>query len=184
MSDLIEGWKIVRPDGTTHQGYAWPLVNARAGQSPVRVDADPKGREFTIADECPQFEGDGLCLAETAAAASSGGIRLAECVGLIVHYRADDVLARGDGKIRVKGCTVVDIWSPLDVIRAGLATDLRNANLQGANMWGANLRNVDLRRADLRAANLQYACLQGAVCSSATLWPNGFDPDKRGVIRG
>ncbi len=159
---LLTGWKIVRPDGTTHGGYAWPLVNAAAGQKPVKVVADPGDLAFTTGDPCPQFPGDGLCLAETAQAASSGGIRLSECVGLHVTYREADILGQGDGKTRVSRCTVVGIWSPLDVIR-------KAGPLKEAGMWDADLRYADLRYADLRYANLRYANLRDANLRDADL---------------
>ena len=172
---LLTGWKIVRPDGTTHGGYAWPLVNAKAGQKPVVVKADPAGQPFTVGGPCPQFPGDGLCLAETARAASSGDISLSECVGLHVTYRKADILGQGDGKTRVSRCTVVGIWSPLDVIRNAGA-------LKEAGMWGANLRGANLRGANLRSANLEYANLRDARANGYTQWPSGLDHAAAGVV--
>jgi hypothetical protein len=94
---VIEGFKFVRKDGTTHNGYQWPLPT---NGKPVKVRADPGDREFTTLDPCPQFPGDGLCVALTAHAASSGGVKAAEAIGLWLTYKPSDILAQGDGKCR------------------------------------------------------------------------------------
>ncbi len=163
-SDVIRGFKITRTDGTTRNGYRWPLP--MPGER-VRVEAtDPTEHD----DPCPRHEGDGLCVALTARAASSGGIGLASCIGLELEYSADDVLAEWDGKCRVSAVEVVGIFDVLAVIRSGLAADLRGANLWGANLGDANLRGADLWDADLRGANLWDANLRGAILEDANLW--------------
>ena len=70
--------------------------------------------------------------------------------------------------------------------------NLRGANLGDANLWDANLGDAylggaylgdtNLGDAYLRDANLGDANLWDAVASRATLWPEGFDPDARGVV--
>ena len=76
--------------------------------------------------------------------------------------------------------------------------DLKGARLQGANLkraflkWadlkGADLKGVDLQeawlqRANLKGANLQGADLQGAGYNDATRFPQGFNPEERGMVR-
>jgi hypothetical protein len=68
--------------------------------------------------------------------------------------------------------------------------DLRQANLQDAQLPEADLRGAYLQGANLQGANLQGARLEGADLNSAiedasTIWPDGFDADRRrdaGVI--
>ena len=85
-----------------------------------------------------------------------------------------------------------------------VGADLRNAHLYSANLTEAELLHANLRRAHmehavLENANLQFAHLQGANLSWATTlsnavlsgaeysdetkFPNGFDPDKAGMIK-
>ncbi len=60
--------------------------------------------------------------------------------------------------------------------------NLRSANLRSANLSGANLSSVDLRGADLRGADLRGVNLYGARYSQGTLFPDGFDPTKAGMV--
>jgi hypothetical protein len=173
---MIEGFKFVRKDGTTHNGYRWPLP--MPGKS-IRVKADPIGREFTTVDPCPQFEGDGLCVALTAQAASSGGIKASEAIGLWLTYRKSDILAQGDGKVRVKACTVTGIFDVTEWVR----TMCRGANLSGANLYGADLSGADLSGAYLSGAYLSGADLSGANLSGAYGRDDWHALVARGAIR-
>ncbi len=61
---------------------------------------------------------------------------------------------------------------------------LTNAHLREADLQDADLRQASLCGADLRGANLHGARLEGADLSSAmedssTIWPEGFDTDRR-----
>jgi hypothetical protein len=157
-----QGFKITRTDGTTHNGYRWPLP--MPGER-IRVEATQPTEHD---DPCPQHEGDGLCVALTAKAASSGGIRLASCIGLLLEYDDADILAEGGGKVRVRAVDVTGIFDVLTIIKAGLTKDLTGANLLGANLTGAYLT-----RADLLGANLLWAYLTGADITGANLlWAN------------
>ena len=142
---IIEGFKFVRKDGTTHNGHQWPLPT---NGKPVRVKADPGGREFTTVDPCPQFAGDGLCVALTAQAASSGGVKASEAIGLWLTYRDTDILAQGDGKCRVKAVAVTGIFD----VTAWVRSMCSGANLYRADLSGANLYWADLSRANLSGA--------------------------------
>jgi hypothetical protein len=159
-----QGFKITRTDGTTHNGYRWPLP--MPGQR-IRVEATHPTKHN---DPCPQHEGDGLCVALTAAAASSGGIGLTSCIGLLLEYDDADILAADDENLRVRAVDVVGIFDVLAVIRSGLAKDLAGANLDRAYLAGANLYGADLGRANLDWAYLTAADLDGANLTGANLY--------------
>jgi hypothetical protein len=164
---IIEGFKFVRKDGTTHNGYQWPLPT---NGKPVKVKADPGDREFTTLDPCPQFEGDGLCIALTARAASSGGVKASEAIGLWLTYRDTDILAQGDGKCRVKAVTVTGIFDVTAWVRTMCAgANLSRTDLSGADLSGANLSGTDLSGADMSGAYLSWANLSGTDLSLADL---------------
>jgi len=75
---------------------------------------------------------------------------------------------------------------------------LIGADLRGATLHNANLRDADLRRAnllcdnlggstdlhgaDLRGARLEGTNLRGAVYTRRTRFPEGFDPERAGMI--
>ena len=64
---------------------------------------------------------------------------------------------------------------------------LGGANLRVADLRGADLRRVDLRKADLSKADLRSANLSGANLHEAwynrhTTFPDGFDPQKVGML--
>jgi hypothetical protein len=133
---VVQGFKIVRTDGTSRGGYQWPLPTS--GER-VRVDAtNPTAHN----DPCPRRDGDGLCVAKTAAGASAGGISLASCIGLLLEYDTADVLAEDEHKLRVRGVWVTGVFDVLAVIRCGLAPNLWCADLRGAYLRGADLRGA------------------------------------------
>ena len=162
---------------------------------------------------CPTEPGDGVCLGKTARGLCSGGLSLGRGVLLRVEFDAADVLGEDDEKVRVARCVVGEpgqLTEALAVPHADLreadlrgadlwganlwGANLRGANLQGVNLWGANLRGANLRGADLQGADLRWANLwganlrgadlQGADASARTVWPDGFDADAAGVLRG
>jgi Pentapeptide repeats (8 copies) len=66
-------------------------------------------------------------------------------------------------------------------------THLAGANLRKAHLQDAELQGADLRRANLCGANLHGAHLDGAKLENAqadpeTIWPEGFDPRRVGVV--
>ena len=173
-------WRTCHPDLRSSHGYRWPFPGQEA------VAPLPDGREFTRGDPCPQFKGDGLCLAKTWRGATSGGIPAITC--LAVEFDPADVLGEDVDKIRVARCRVVDVFDAPALIRDGWCqgADLGGANLWGANLRYANLRGANLEGANLRYANLRYANLLGANLRDAdanglTRWPDGFAPAARGV---
>jgi hypothetical protein len=177
--ELAVGWKITRVDGTTYNGYYWPLVN---GQFDLPVLHEATAWNHTNFGSCPSVEGDGLCLVtdDGINQASSGGANLASSIGHVVVYAPS--LARSDlpGKFRVPWCIDVDCFDPLALIRGGLVAYLAGVNLYGANLYRANLAGANLTRvnlygacltgADLSGANLYGACLTGANLAGANLY--------------
>lgn len=163
---LIEGWKLVRKDGSTRNGYRWPMPVAGITDPVVveALDVNPDNKKG-----CPSGPGDGLCVALTPAGASSGGIALSEGVGLSLTYDEADVLGREDTKLRVARVTVVDTFDPLAKVRDGEWKDLVGASLTGAVLAWASLTDVDLSWADLSGANLSGAILYGANLSGTDL---------------
>src|SRR5690606_39155801 len=163
---LIEGWKLVRKDGSTHDGYRWPMPVAGV-TDPVVVEAHDVNPDNKTA--CPSRPGDGLCVALTPAGASSGGITLSEGVGLSLTYDEADVLGQTDAKLRVARVTVVDTFDPLVRVRSGEWKDLTRATLTYAELTGAKLSGADLTGADLYRADLARASLAGASLAGASL---------------
>ena len=58
---------------------------------------------------------------------------------------------------------------------------VRYIRFERADLAGANLTGVNLAGTDLRATGLASAQLQGACYSEETLFPDGFDPNARGL---
>ena len=164
------GFKLVATDLTTgdHQGGRYRY---RLGEW---HHADPGDREFSGSrSACPQFPGDGLCVARTLAGAASGGHRVGSSTMLIVGYALDDVLAKTAAKVLVSRLWVEP--DPVDPVRllkwaAATGTDMRGAYLEGAYLQGADLRSAYLQGADLRSAYLRGADLRGANLRGANLW--------------
>ena len=170
---LAVGWKITHTDGTSSRGYHWPQVTA--GQDfPVLHVAD--AWDETNMGACPRSVGDGFCLVpqcEGVTDVTSGGARLASCVGHVLVYPL--YWARGGGdkgggaKRRVPWVIDVDCVDVLLAIRKGFLPDLKGADLNSAELSSADLRSADLRFANLRFANLRSANLRSANLYSANL---------------
>jgi len=162
----VFGWKAVGPDLRTRNGVRW---------FPGTVKPNPTDREMTTGDPCPQFDGDGLCLAKTARGAAAGGIALRTIV--FVAYRRGWVLGEDADKLRVSEARCLDVF---DVSRASLSgaylsgCDLSGANLSytylsGCDLSGADLSGCDLSGAELSGCDLSDASLSGAYLSGADL---------------
>ena len=167
----LTAWRAVHPDLRSSHGYRWPFPGNQAA-APL-----PVGREFTRGEPCPQFVGDGLCLAKTWAGAASGSIPAITC--LLVEFDDADVLGEDDDKVRVSRCRVVDVFDAPALIRDGWCT---RADLYGADLTRADLYGADLTRANLSRADLTRADLTRATADRFTRWPAEVDPATRGVV--
>ena len=159
----LTAWRAVHPDLRSSNGFRWPFPGKKA------VAPLPEGREFTRGNPCPEFVGDGLCLAKTWRGAASGGIPAITC--LEVTYRPEHVLGQDADKVRVSECRVVDVFDAAGLIRDGWISgaNLTRAYLTGAYLSGAYLSGANLSEAYLTRANLSRANLSGANLSEASL---------------
>jgi uncharacterized protein YjbI with pentapeptide repeats len=82
-------------------------------------------------------------------------------------------------RVSFVGATLIDT-----MMRSGIfiGADFSGANLRGAKMEYAHFECAILKGADLRCQGLEFAILAGAMADSSTIWPEGFDPAKYGVI--
>ena len=158
-----QAWRSVHPDLRSSRGFRWPFPGNEA------VAPLPDGAEFTHGNPCPQFPGDGLCLAKTWRGAASGGIPAITC--LLVEFDEADVLVEDDDKVRVTRCRVVDVFDAPALVRAGwcAGANLTRANLARAYLAGAYLARANLGGANLTRANLAGADLAGAYLAGANL---------------
>ena len=177
--DLAVGWKITRADGTTHDGYYWPLVN---GDHDLPVLHECDAWDARNSRSCPEWPGDGLCLVTThAGPASSGGLTLTSSIGHVLVYAPKSARSDEAGKCRAPWVVDVDCFDPVALIRAGLSwanlswANLSGANLSRANLSRANLSGADLSWADLSWADLSWANLSRAKHDGYTVWPAGFN---------
>lgn len=166
------GFKLTKANGYTSHGFVWPDTPGTV----VKATGPFSLRRDTGDSRCPDYEGDGLCVARTIAGAQSGGQSF-HWMTLVAwtpeHVLYDD----GTEKVRVSQCTVISERIDLrSQIRAGAwaGGDLRDAilgglNLRGTNLRGANLRGADLSDADLDRADLRGADLRGARMVVASL---------------
>ena len=160
---MREGCKLVSVDLTTddHDGGRYRYT---VGAEHV---ADPGDREFSRdLSACPQFPGDGLCVAKTLTGASSGGHRVGASAMLLVAFNDADVLAETDDKVLVSRLTVTELVDPVRLLEWAAAS---NADLYRANLRGADLGGADLGGADLRGANLTWAAASNADLYRANL---------------
>ena len=185
-SNMRWGWRTVRPDFRSRNGYRWPFPGGWAeAPGPVLDHTGP----------CPEHVGDGLCVALDWSGAALGGISARNPV-LVVGWHPDDELGRDPSKVRIRRGYVADVWSAERILHNAPGANLSGANLTranltranltraylgGANLGGANLGGADLVEAYLVGANLAGADLGGANADRFTRWPDGFDPVTRGV---
>ncbi|RTL05021.1 MAG: pentapeptide repeat-containing protein [Acidimicrobiia bacterium] len=167
--DRIYAFRSVHPDGRSSLGFRWPLTPGAV------VEADGPFTDRPD-DGCPAREGDGICLAHTAAGMASG--RIPAITVLVCSYDPADLLGtEPDGsKVRVKRCRVESVHDLPGVLRGA-----DGAEGHDCLPTPANLSRADLSRADLYGADLSRAKLSGAIVDRATTWPAGFDPIAAGV---
>lgn len=172
LPDGYDRWGMKTVDALRHtkNEFAWPTPGGTV-RSWDDVFASHRG-----VGACPRWKGDGLTIAVTAEAMSSGGLSVHAV--LLVAYRQADVRGVGTGKIRTLGdVVVVKEWLLKDVnlidvyLKAGdfAGVDLGWCDLAGANLTEANLRGADLNNGNHVAVNLSYANLRGAYLKSADL---------------
>ena len=172
-ADLRWGFKLVAVDLTTddHNGGRYRYT---VGAEHV---ADPGDREFSRdPSACPQFPGDGLCVAKTLTGAVSGGHRVGASAMLLVEFDDADVLAETADKVLVSRLRVTELVDPVRLLEWAAATraDLSGTNLTGANLSGADLREANLREANLYGADLSGADLSGADVGNSTIILDGW----------
>ena len=134
------GWKVVRPDFSSRNGFVWP-------DSPGWAETTAAPDRGNLGS-CPRFDGDGLCAGLTWRGVASGCHRSGNA--LLVCWSPEDEWARDLHKVRVARAWVSAVFDR----RLGLGP---YADLQGADLRYADLRGADLRYADLRSAHLQGA---------------------------
>lgn len=163
---LDVGWKLTKTDGTSHNGYYWPLVN---GSHDLPVLHEATNWSTSNRGSCPDRPGDGLCLITKPAGvrhSTSGVVRsLGNATLHILVYPTD--LARGgeSGKQRSPWVIDVDSCEPSEILRAGFVVNLSVANLSRANLYRANLSRADLFGA---------VGVKAAYSNTYTRWPAGF----------
>ena len=155
----VWGFKAVRPDLTTYKDFRWAFPGNWVHAS--NVDESNTGAG-------PAIAGDGLCVAHTFAAMSSGDITARTL--LLLAYRKPDVVGSEGGRVWSRSVLVVDLLDGERIVRDfGAGANLFLANLVGANLAGANLAGADLVGANLAGADLIGANLAGADLANAKL---------------
>ena len=123
---MREGFKLVAVDLTTDD-YKGGRHRYQLGQW---HDAEPGDRGFSRdPSACPQFPGDGLCVAKTLTGAVSGGHRVGASVMLLVEFDDTDVLAETADKVLASRLRVTELVDPVRL--------LEWAGAVGANLTGA-----------------------------------------------
>ena len=74
-------------------------------------------------------------------------------------------------------------FTPEEVIAKVAAGDsLEGADLEGVDLQGAKLKGADLKGADLHYAKLGSVNFRKAAYNKSSKFPNGFDPEKVGMM--
>ena len=157
-------WRACHPDLRSSHGYRWPFPGNEA------VAPLPDGKAFTRGNPCPEFVGDGLCLAKTWRGAASGSIPAITC--LLVEFNDGDVLGEDGDKVRVSRCRVVDVFDGPALIRDDWC---RGADLRGANLRGASLLETKIGDANVQGADLRGAAIRDVDFSRANTFAAQFD---------
>ncbi len=169
------GWKVVRPDLRTRDGFRWPWPGNIA-----TVD-DPEPRE---AGPC----GAGLHIALAPCAMQS--VRYGCSTVLLLAYNAAEIIAADEVKCRVPRAFVVDVRDLQAILRRDAAgadlkgADLTRANLADAYLTGAYLAGAYLTGAYLTGANLAGADLTGADLTGAYLYRSQLTATQTASITG
>ena len=157
------GWKTVRPDLRTRDGFRWPW--------PGGVVTDPHATPG--GSTCPSGETGGFSIAKNWHGARAGGHGGSTI--LLLAYVLGDVLAEDACALRVAAAHVADVIDVHRLVRSECAgaylagADLAGADLTGADLVGAYLAGADLTRTSLRRANLTDAYLPAVDLAYADL---------------
>ena len=126
-SDMRWGWRTVRPDFRSRNGYRWPFPGGWAeAPGPVLDHTGP----------CPEHVGDGLCVALDWSGAALGGMSARNPI-LVVGWLPDDELGRDNHKVRIRRGYVADVWSAERILMNAPGAYLGGADLTGADLTGA-----------------------------------------------
>lgn len=155
------GFKIVRPDLRSYNGYRWPWPGGTVDDPATITDGNP------CPGATPGVTTGGYCVALTLRGAASGG-HGHETI-LLLAYRAADIAGEDRNKRRVSHALVADVIDGRAVYHHAAGANLAGADLRGANLRGANLTGADLANANLANANLTFAYLAGAYLGGADL---------------
>ena len=170
LPEGYDSWaiKAVHPDLVSSRGFKWPFPG---GETPyLKLDDHD--------NSCPSRKGDGLCVATTIGASSSGG-HLFSTV-LLVAYRSSEARGAISDKLRVPQAAVVALVDGARLLRDDASyLDMRYARLTDMNLtrivatWSdfssAYMQNADLTGSDFAHSNLSHAYMTGASLTGASL---------------
>ena len=151
------GFKIVRPDFRSFNGYRWPYLGQSVTDEDTVTDGSP----------CPTSLTGGFCIARNLRGAASG--KHGHETILLLAYRQADIAGQDVDKIRVSHALVFDVIHGQRAYRRAAGADLAYADLTRANLTGADLTDANLTGADLMDADLTGADLTGADLTGADL---------------
>lgn len=170
LPEGYDSWaiKAVHPDLVSSRGFKWPFPG---GETPyLKLDDHD--------NSCPSRKGDGLCVATTIGASSSGG-HLFSTV-LLVAYRSSEARGAISDKLRVPQAAVVALVDGARLLRDDASyLDMRYARLTDMNLtrivatWSdfssAYMQNADLTGSDFAHSNLSHAYMTGASLANSYL---------------
>ena len=170
LPEGYDSWaiKAVHPDLVSSRGFKWPFPG---GETPyLKLDDHD--------NSCPSRKGDGLCVATTIGASSSGG-HLFSTV-LLVAYRSSEARGAISDKLRVPQAAVVALVDGARLLRDDASyLDMRYARLTDMNLtrivatWSdfssAYMQNADLTGSDFAHSNLSHAYMTGASLANSDL---------------
>ena len=170
LPEGYDSWaiKAVHPDLVSSRGFKWPFPG---GETPyLKLDDHD--------NSCPSRKGDGLCVATTIGASSSGG-HLFSTV-LLVAYRSSEARGAISDKLRVPQAAVVALVDGARLLRDDASyLDMRYARLTDTNLtrivatWSdfssAYMQNADLTGSDFAHSNLSHAYMTGASLANSYL---------------
>lgn len=166
------GWKVVKADGTSYNGFQWP------GPGEEMHD-----RNAYAGDVCPSETNGGYMIARNFGGARSGSHGNRRF--LVLAYNQSDILGMDSNKIRVRKVHVVAAVDPERLFQHGARgydlsdgifdymnlgdADFRDSKLCGASFVGTNLHSADFSNADAASVWFEGANLRSTTFDSANL---------------